>query len=122
MAQLLTGGIKSAGDVHGRLASFPRFHGAALDHNLQLSAQVQALAAAKGCTPAQLALAWVRRHDRRAGLPAVIPIPGTTSAARVHENTTEVPLSDDEFAALTKLADDFETAGARYPPIFPTNT
>lgn len=101
---------------------FPRFHGAALHHNLQLTAKVQELAAQKGCTLAQLALAWVRRHNHHDGLPAVIPIPGTTSVARVHENTTEVQLTDGEFAALSKLANDFETAGARYPSMFPTNT
>ncbi|ATY60248.1 Aldo keto reductase [Cordyceps militaris] len=120
---LLTGAVQSAADIKGRLGMFPRFQGAALDHNLQLTARVQALAADKGCTPAQLALAWVRRHDHLDGqMPAVIPIPGTTSVARVHENTAEVRLSDDEFASLSKLANEFETAGARYPSMFPTNT
>lgn len=106
----------------GRLSIFPRFQGESLDHNLQLTASVQALASQKGCTLAQLALAWVRRHDEHDGLPAVIPIPGTTSAARVRENTTEVKLTDDEFAALSKLANEFETKGERYPAMFPTNT
>lgn len=101
---------------------FPRFHGPALDHNLQLTARVQALAAEKGCTVAQLALAWVRAHHRRQGLPAVIPIPGTTSIARLQENTAEVSLSEDEFASLSTMANDFETAGDRYPAMFPTNT
>ncbi|KAM3501320.1 hypothetical protein MY10362_005652 [Beauveria mimosiformis] len=51
--QLLTGTVKGvATDSEGRLASFPRFHGAALDHNLQLTVRAQALAADKrGCTP-----------------------------------------------------------------------
>ncbi|TQV99698.1 aldo/keto reductase [Cordyceps javanica] len=119
---LLTGAVKSAADIKGRLGMFPRFQGEALDHNLTLTAQVQALAAQKGCTLAQLALAWVRRHNHHDGLPAVIPIPGTTSIARVQENTADVLLTDDEFASLSKLANEFETAGDRYPSMFPTNT
>ena len=52
----------------------PRFQGENFKRNLALADQVRALAEKKGCTPAQLALAWlIRRHDD------VIPIPGTTS-------------------------------------------
>ena len=64
-----------------RTGRFPRFNGEALDANLALVAEVEKIAAAKGCTPGQLALAWVlSRGDD------VAPIPGTKRVAYLEEN------------------------------------
>ncbi|MEM9554856.1 MAG: aldo/keto reductase [Acidobacteriota bacterium] len=87
----------------------PRFQGENLERNIELIDRVEALAAEKECTPAQLALAWLlgRGSD-------VVPIPGTTKPERIDENaaSSAVALSADEVAALDALG---EAAGARYP-------
>lgn len=119
---MLAGKYKTPADLDGRLAEWPRFQQEAFQHNLTLVNQVEALAKEKGCTPAQLALAWVRRQNNNAALAGVIPLPGCKSAARVRENAVEVALTDAEFEKLTELANNFQTAGDRYPAMFPTNT
>ncbi|HEY8755376.1 MAG TPA: aldo/keto reductase [Candidatus Dormibacteraeota bacterium] len=97
---LLTGAIAGAeslpsGDV--RRARFPRFAEENLDANVALARRVVELAAARGVTAAQLALAWVLHQG-----PDTVPIPGTTRVARVEENAAaaEVELSDEEVAQL----------------------
>ena len=55
-------------------AQIPRFSGEALEHNLALVEEVKAIAAAKGATPGQIALAWLLTQQ-----PWIVPIPGTTS-------------------------------------------
>jgi aryl-alcohol dehydrogenase-like predicted oxidoreductase len=88
----------------------PRFQGANFQRNLDLAATVQELAGSKGCTPAQLALAWLLSRGED-----VIPIPGSTRAERVEENAgaVGVTLSADEIAALDRIAP--AVAGDRYP-------
>lgn len=93
-----------------------------MGHNLTLVQQVTDLAARKGCTPTQLALAWVRKHSGRPGLPTVIPLPGSTTVERVTENSRTVEISEDEFTAINKIVRGFEVAGARYPAGVPMNT
>ncbi|KAH6663437.1 NADP-dependent oxidoreductase domain-containing protein, partial [Verticillium dahliae] len=63
--------------------------------NLELTAQV-AYGRQEGRHAAQLALGWCRALSRRPGMPTIIPIPGTTTAARVKENAKLVDLSDAE--------------------------
>ncbi|HTV73204.1 MAG TPA: aldo/keto reductase [Candidatus Acidoferrales bacterium] len=65
------------------------------------SATVQAIAARTGCSPYQLAIAWLLRRSRQ-----MLPIPGTSSAAHLEENiaASGVALSDDEFAELSAPA------------------
>lgn len=87
----------------------PRFTGDNFQKNLDLVAKVEALAAEKGCTPAQLALAWlVAQGDD------IVPIPGSTKAERVAENVAafSVTLGPSDLAALDALAP--AVAGARY--------
>jgi aryl-alcohol dehydrogenase-like predicted oxidoreductase len=88
----------------------PRFQGENFQRNLDLAATVQALAKQKGCTPAQLALAWLLSRGED-----VVPIPGSTRAERVEENAraVDVKLSEAEIAALDAIAP--AVAGARYP-------
>jgi aryl-alcohol dehydrogenase-like predicted oxidoreductase len=88
----------------------PRFQGDNLRRNVELVARVEELARAKGCTPAQLALAWLLSRG-----PDVIPIPGSTRAERVTENAAavRVQLSPADSASLDALATN--VAGDRYP-------
>ena len=87
----------------------PRFQGDNLTKNLAAAERLREMAANKGCTPAQLALAWLlRRHDN------VVPIPGTSSRARLEENVAalSVQLGPDELDRIDRLS--LGGAGARY--------
>lgn len=123
-AQMLTGQIKSIDDLpEGDMRRhFPRFQPEAFAVNLQLVGQVEALAAKKGCTPAQLAIAWCRALSRRPGMPTIIPIPGATTVERVEENATPVELTDGEMAEIDETLARFEVAGTRYPAGAPIDT
>ena len=59
----------------------PRFQGDNLDHNLALVRRLEALAATRRCTPAQLALAWLLAKGND-----IVPIPGTKRVKYVEEN------------------------------------
>ena len=87
----------------------PRFQGENFQKNLDVVAEVQKLAAAKGCTPAQLALAWLFAQGDD-----IVPIPGSTRAERVEENAgaAAITLSREELAALEALAP--QVVGERY--------
>jgi aryl-alcohol dehydrogenase-like predicted oxidoreductase len=77
----------------------PRFQGAALEHNLQLRARIQELAAEKNCTPAQLALAWVLAQGED-----IVAIPGTRRRRFLEENVAavDVELSRDDLAGIDR--------------------
>ena len=87
----------------------PRFQGDNFQRNLDLVATVEALAHGKGCTPAQLALAWLL-----AQADDIVPIPGSTRKERVEENAgaVTVSLTPEELATLDTLAP--TVAGDRY--------
>ena len=89
----------------------PRFQGAALEHNLQLLARIEQLAAEEGCTPAQLALAWVLAHGDD-----VVAIPGTKRRTHLEQNLAalDVELSGDELARIDESVP--PAAGDRYHP------
>ena len=91
----------------------PRFQGENFARNLQLVKQVETLAAEKGCTPAQLALAWLLAQGRD-----IVPIPGTRQSARLDENigALDVSLSEDELASIDRIFPPQAVAGARYAP------
>jgi aryl-alcohol dehydrogenase-like predicted oxidoreductase len=78
----------------------PRFAPGNLDHNLGVLARMEALAAARGCTTGQLALAWLLAQG-----PGIVPIPGTNSLTHLEENAAaaDIDLSADELAALDRL-------------------
>jgi aryl-alcohol dehydrogenase-like predicted oxidoreductase len=89
----------------------PRFEGENFARNLVLVDQVRELAEDKGCTPAQLALAWMlERYDN------VIPIPGTSSVGRLEENAAaaDVELSREELERIDSASPKGAAAGARY--------
>jgi len=89
--------------------SGPRFTGENLDANLRLAAKVKEIAAEKGITPAQLAIAWVlARGDD------LVPIPGTKRRTYLEQNAAavDVELTDDDLARID--AELPEVAGDRY--------
>ncbi len=113
---LLTGTITSESGADGegdfrRSAYFPRFQGDALDANLALVEKIRELADGKGCTPGQLALAWVLAQGDD-----VAPIPGTKRVKYLEENVAalDVSLSDDELKALETAVPREAVAGDRY--------
>jgi aryl-alcohol dehydrogenase-like predicted oxidoreductase len=93
-------------------ARIPRFAPDALAHNLALVEQVKGIAAEKGATPGQVALAWLLAQR-----PWIVPIPGTTKPHRLAENAAaaDLVLTDAEVAALTAASDAVEIQGGRYP-------
>lgn len=90
----------------------PRFQGANFTRNLDLVERIEKLAAEKGCTPGQLALAWVLAQGDD-----IVPIPGTTKRSHLEENfaAVDIELNDDELAAIDEIAPQGAAAGARYP-------
>jgi aryl-alcohol dehydrogenase-like predicted oxidoreductase len=110
----LTGQIKKledlAADDFRRMS--PRFQGANFQKNLDLVAKVEGLAREKGCTPAQLALAWVLAQGAD-----IVPIPGTKHRRRLEENVgaLEVSLSDADLRRIAEVAPRGVAAGERYP-------
>ncbi|MBU6959863.1 aldo/keto reductase [Pseudomonas sp. CVAP len=110
----LTGALKSpddfAADDYRRFS--PRFQGENFKRNLQLVQQVQALAAEKGVTAGQLALAWVLAQGDY-----LIPIPGTKQRKYLEENVAalDVALSLEDLSALEAIFPDDAVLGARYP-------
>jgi aryl-alcohol dehydrogenase-like predicted oxidoreductase len=111
---MLTGAIASAADLAEgdfRRAN-PRFAGAAFDANRALVDRVQALAADRGVTAAQLALAWVLAQGDD-----VVPIPGTRRVRYLEQNAgaVDVHLTADDLAALAAAVPPEAVAGDRYP-------
>ncbi len=90
----------------------PRFQGENLDKNLQFLNQIKAMAKAKNCTPAQLALAWVLAQGDD-----IVPIPGTKRVKYIEQNAAAVniKLSPEDIATLDKIAPPGVAAGPRYP-------
>lgn len=110
----LTGTIEpgkafGAGDIR---AGIPRFQGEAYDHNFALVRLLQEVAAERGATAGQIALAWVMAQD-----PAIVPIPGTTKPHRMRENTAAamIVLSEADRQRITDAANRIGVVGARYP-------
>ena len=89
----------------------PRFQGENFQRNLDLVQSVDDLAAEKGCTPAQLALAWVLAQGED-----VVPIPGTTRVGHLEENAAAlaVELTADDLRRLEEAFPTGATAGDRY--------
>ncbi|PZQ17208.1 MAG: aldo/keto reductase [Ancylobacter novellus] len=89
----------------------PRFAGEAGEANAALVDGVRAMAAAKGCEPAQIALAWVLAKQ-----PDAIPIPGTKRRKWLAQNVaaTRVELTEDDVAALDMAFDPARVVGSRY--------
>jgi len=96
----------------------PRFQGANFERNLALVDRVVAMAGAKGCTPSQLALAWVLAQGDD-----VVPIPGTKRRRYLEENVAadDVRLTDEELARLDEVLPVGAAAGDRYGDMSPVH-
>ena len=110
----LTGALKSPADFapdDWRRVN-PRFSGENFKRNLALVEKVRELASARGCTAAQLALAWVLAQWQY-----IVPIPGTRHIASLDENlgAARVHLSADDLAAINAVFPVDVAAGERYP-------
>ncbi|WP_180935799.1 aldo/keto reductase [Nocardioides ungokensis] len=112
---ILTGAITDAGTLEDndsrRSPYFPRFSGDNLDANLALVAEIRGIAEQKGCTPGQLALAWVLAQGDD-----VAPFPGTKRVKYLEENVgaASVDLDEDDLVALEKAVPRGAVAGDRY--------
>jgi aryl-alcohol dehydrogenase-like predicted oxidoreductase len=112
---LLTGTITSEDALDEndsrRSPYFPRFQGAALEANLALVDRIREIAEAKGCTPGQLALAWVLAQGED-----VAPIPGTKRITYLEQNldALSVSLTPEDLAALDEAVPRDAVAGPRY--------
>lgn len=110
----LTGQVDTAQLPPDDFRSFnPRFTGDNAAANARLAATVTALAEAKGCTPAQLALAWLLAQGEH-----VIPIPGTRRQQRLAENlgALDVALTPGDIAEIAAAFPHGVAAGERYSP------
>jgi aryl-alcohol dehydrogenase-like predicted oxidoreductase len=110
----LTGAIRSREDfdTDDWRRNHPRFSEENFHLNLKLVEAVESLAAEKGCTSAQLALAWLLAQGDD-----VVPIPGTRSLKRLAENAgaVSVELDSEDLQDLDALLAAMEVHGARYP-------
>lgn len=97
---------------------FPRFQGEALDANLRLVDAVRTIADQKGCTPGQLALAWVLALGND-----VAPIPGTKRVKYLEENVAaaDVVLTDADLTALAEAVPRDAVVGDRYADMSTVN-
>ncbi len=112
----LTGQIKSVDDIPAddMRRHFPRFQPKNFERNIQLVHELEKLANNKGCTPAQLAISWVRSLSETNGRGVIIPIPGATTAERVQENTQHVDLTEADLEEIQEVLDKAEVVGGRY--------
>lgn len=110
----LTGAIKSPDDFDGDdyRRNSPRFQGENFARNLKLVEAVQTFARTKGCTPAQLALAWVLAQN-----PHIVPIPGSRKLRNLEDNlgALEITLTPGELSTLEEVFPKDAAAGTRYP-------
>jgi len=108
----LAGGVRNASFSDNDIRrTLPRFQGEALSKNLGLVETLTALAREKGCTPAQLALAWLLHQGAD-----IVPIPGTTKIERLEENvaSAELTLTPDDLAGIEAAVPESAVEGERY--------
>ena len=96
-------------DPHAR---HPRYAGENFAHNMELSTRVAAIAEEKGCTPAQLCIAWLLAQGDD-----IVTIPGTKRRERLDENmgALDITLSADDLARISDAVPVGAAAGTRYP-------
>jgi aryl-alcohol dehydrogenase-like predicted oxidoreductase len=111
----LTGQIKRVEDLpeNDYRRNSPRFQGDNFTRNLELVAEVERIAQEKGCTPAQLALAWVLAQGDD-----IVAIPGSKRRSKLEDNAgaLAVTLSDEDRARIDRILPPGAAAGERYAP------
>jgi aryl-alcohol dehydrogenase-like predicted oxidoreductase len=110
----LTGEIKSFDDLaeDDYRRNSPRFQGENFQKNLDLVKRIEEIAAGKGCTSAQLALAWTLAQGED-----IVPIPGTKRRKYLEQNAAalDVHLSEEDLRRIDEVAPRGAAAGLRYP-------
>jgi aryl-alcohol dehydrogenase-like predicted oxidoreductase len=108
------GEIQGAGSLaeNDRRKAHPRFQGENLERNVRLADAVAAAAKRKGCSPAQLALAWLLHRGED-----IVPIPGTRRSDHLEANAAavDIALRAEEIAALDAACPMGAAQGTRYP-------
>ncbi|MFC4637279.1 aldo/keto reductase [Deinococcus hohokamensis] len=116
----LTGQIKTPDDLEeGDFRRHnPRFQGENFARNLALVHEVETMAAEKGCTPSQLALAWVLAQGND-----LVPIPGTKRVKYLEDNlgALQVTLTPEDLARMDAVFPPSAAAGERYPDMRSVN-
>jgi aryl-alcohol dehydrogenase-like predicted oxidoreductase len=110
----LTGELRSTADLHASdwRRTNPRFSEGNIEQNRRLVEAVAQIAEARGCTPAQLALAWLLHQGDD-----IVPIPGTRRTSRLDENAgaAAIQLTSVELSKIDAVLSSIEIAGTRYP-------
>ncbi|NKB21657.1 MAG: aldo/keto reductase [Alphaproteobacteria bacterium] len=103
-------GSQSEDDIRGK---FPRFYEENFDANRQRVARLESVAADRGTTAAQIAIAWVLAQDD-----SVFPIPGCKSRKHLDENldAVDIELTSEDIVRLDEIFPKDAAAGTRYPP------
>lgn len=112
---LLSGEIKTSEDLKDNRAHMPRFQGENFHKNLELVEKIKTLAAEKGCTPSQLAIAWVLAQGED-----IITIPGTKRIQYLEENiaSENVQLTREDLQSIEAVMPAGIVSGTRYPEMF----
>ncbi|WP_339296742.1 aldo/keto reductase [Paenibacillus sp. FSL W7-1279] len=109
----LTGQIKKFDDLpeDDYRRYYPRFQGENFAKNVEVVSLIEKMASQKGCTPAQLSLAWLLAQGEQ-----IVPIPGTKRLDRVQENlgALQVTLSADDLAEIERISPKGVAAGGRF--------
>ncbi|TVY52868.1 Pyridoxal reductase [Lachnellula cervina] len=113
---MLTGEVQKLEDIPqgSYLGRSPRCQPGNFEKNLELVRKLQDIASKKGCTPAQLAISWVRHLSKKNGNPEIIPIPGATTPERIRENAKDVGLTSSELEAIDAVLKNFTVQGGRW--------
>jgi aryl-alcohol dehydrogenase-like predicted oxidoreductase len=112
---LLSGEIKTPEDLKDNRIHMPRFQGENFIKNLELVEKIRTLASEKGCTPSQLAIAWVLAQGED-----IITIPGTRRIRYLEENfaSENVQLSKADLESIEAILPAGSVSGTRYPESF----
>jgi len=111
----LSGGLKKPEDIKDNRAHMPRFQGENFYKNLDLVEKIRTLATKKGCTPSQLAIAWVLAQGED-----LITIPGTKRIKNLEENiaSENVHLTKEDLQSIAATMPAGIVSGTRYPEKF----
>lgn len=111
----LSGELKHPEDLKDNRVHMPRFQGENFYKNLELVEKIKSLAAQKGCTPSQLAIAWVLAQGED-----IITIPGTKRIKYLEENIASgtITLTKEDLQSINAVMPAGIASGTRYPEKF----
>lgn len=112
---LLSGEIKTPEDLKDNRVNMPRFQGGNFYKNIELVEKIKMLADEKGCTPSQLAIAWVLAQGDD-----IITIPGSKRIKHLEENIAaeNVQLTKEDLQSIEDIMPAGIVSGTRYPETF----